>query len=122
MKPTRRLWMRLDSLAKGHRQVIAAQERDDALEALLAAPIPRLPRTSEDIARLIQGERASWGKQVAPGEEAVLRKLRKIVHLPEPTDYTSSEAYASAYADWLRESDARLEGEPEFNATPVSDQ
>jgi hypothetical protein len=65
-------------------------------------------RTDAEVARLVDAERAAWGKARTPQGRATLAAIRKVVSSPDPAAFTSADAYALAFAAWLTESDRDL--------------
>lgn len=72
------------------------------------ADAPGVPRTPEEILRLVEAERSAWGQRRTPDDAVVVAALAKLVGAPAPGAFGSADAYALAFAAWLEKSDRRL--------------
>jgi len=94
-------------------QPFTAKAEGEVLKALRRlADRPRTPRTPEKRVAIIERERAAWGKERPPRQETALAEcFRRLVGSPDPRDYETADAYATAFGSWLEKSDRDLAGE-----------
>jgi hypothetical protein len=69
---------------------------------------PHVPRTAEQTFALIEGARASWGKERTIAERTMMESFAKLVGAPIPSASATAGQHATKYAAWLTESDREL--------------
>jgi hypothetical protein len=79
------------------------------------ADAPNLPRTAEEVMRLVEGERAGWGQRRTPEDASVVAALARLVGAPVPGAFGSADQHAIAFAAWLAKSDRGLAGKREVS-------